>query len=258
MSAPVDPPAPPPVVETPPAAPETTPEPANLGPWAGDLAEYFGENAEAIAAADRYMREKVQPARTQFETETAPARELYKDLIENPETTLAEVVEELWGTEKAQQFATLFGEPEPASTPAVPDEVPEWAKPLVEREQAARDAELAAQGQAEYERVLAELQAAHTDLTDADMELIHPFMASASGDPEAAYAGYQAFKAAFVAEHGATPAVEPTPTPPPVLGAEGTAPSTPPVQKEYKTFDEAWDAWRAEEAAAPPPVVGSA
>ena len=265
MSAPINPPepaaVPAAVVEPAAVTPPAEPQP---GPWAADLATYFGENAEAIAAADRYMRERIQPRMTQLETESAPARELYRDLIAKPQETLAEVFGELFDDqpELIEKFGAIWGEPEdvpvePAAVTPPADDEPEWMRSAREREEAQREADAIKAGEEAYAEVLAELRAAHTDLTDADMDLIHPFMASAD-DPETAYAGYQKFKTEFAAAHGITPAeVTEAVTPPPVLGSEAAVAAAPPIAKEYKSFDDAWDAWRAEEAVSPPPVVGS-
>ncbi len=249
----------PPAVE--PAAPAVQP-----GPWAADLTEYFGDDAEAIAKADRYMREKVQPRITHLETDSAPARELYKDLLANPEETLSAVFEEIYGQDKAAEFAALLTPAEAAAVveaaatgAADADEIPTWAKPLVERDQAARDAELREQGEQEYAATLTSMRAAHTDLTDADMELIHPFMAAAGGDTDVAYAGYQSFKAQFAAANGAAPvAADAVADPPPVLGGPGAPAAAPPTAKTYR-WDELGDAiddFQAEQRAqTPPPVI---
>jgi hypothetical protein len=241
------------------------------GPWAADLEAVFEvlpeeHRAAAIAASDTYMREKVQPRITHLETETAPARELYKDLLADADTTLATVIDEVYGEETAAAFkALLDGGATPAEATAVVEavaegeEVPAWAKPLVEKHQAQTDAELREQQDAEYKEVLAELQTAHPDITDEDLTLIHPFMSAAGGDIERAYAGYTAYTEAFKARHGITPAEAAeaeTAEPPPVLGSEGAAAAPPPIEKVYKTFDEAWDDFAAERRAqAPPPVI---
>src|SRR5690606_30809787 len=122
-----------------------------------------------------------------------------------------------------------------------------------------RDAEARKAGEQAYQEDLDALQAAHPDLTDEDMELIHPFIAAADSDTEAAYAGYQQFVQQFKARHGITPAEaeEETPAPPPVLGGQAAAPPTPPGEKKYTSIDEAMDDFFAEKRATPPPVVGS-
>jgi hypothetical protein len=244
------------------AAVET--QPVQPGPWAADLAEYFGDNQEAIAAADRYMREKVQPRITHLETESAPARELWKDLNNDADTTLATVVEELYGEETAEKFKAIFAASdgsEQAAAAAVEaaqtDEVPEWAKPLLEKHETDRDAELREKQAAEYQEVLAEMRTAHPDLTDEDMDLIHPFMSAAEGDIERAYAGYKTYTDAFKARHGVTPAeAEETKSPPPVLNGEGSPAAEPPVEKQYKNIDEALDDFFNERRTqTPPPVI---
>jgi hypothetical protein len=253
------------VTPEPAAEPETATPEVQPGPWAADLAEYFGDNQEAIAAADRYMREKVQPRITHLETDSAPARELWKDLNENADETLASVVEELYGEETAAKFKAIFeaGDGSEASAAAAveaataaEDEVPAWAKPLLEKHEAETAAEMRERQQAEYQEVLAEMRAAHDDLTDEDMELIHPFMSAAEGDIERAYAGYKAYTDAFKARLGVTPTEPEKVDPPPVLGSEGAPAATPPVEKVYKSYDEAIDDYFAERRKqAPPPVI---
>lgn len=245
----------------------TPPAATQPGPWASDLDTYFGDDSEAKAAADRYMREMIQPRMTQLETESAPARELYKDLIASPQETLAEVFSELYEDqpELVAKFASIWGDDEPeveaaAATPPPAEDEPEWAKSARLREEAQRDADAVKAGEEAYHEVLAELREAHEELTDDDMELIHPFMASAP-DPESAYAGYKAWEAKFAAKNGGVTPAEAAAeavTAPPVLGSEAAVAATPPVARAYKDFDDAWDAWRAEEAVAAPPVVGSA
>ncbi len=247
-----------PVVEPPAAA-------VQPGPWAADLTEYFGDDAEAIAKADKYMREKVQPRITHLETESAPARELYKDLLANPEETLSAVFEELYGEEKGAEFAALLTPAQAAevvetvAAGAAEGDVPEWAKPLVEDHQARRDADLRKQGEDAYAATLAEMRTAHTDLTDADMELIHPFMHAAGGDPAVAYEGYKTFKTQFAAAAGVAPApAAPVAEPPPVLGGPGAPAAAPPTSKTYR-WDELGDAiddFQSEmRAQSPPPVL---
>lgn len=236
------------------AAPEpAAPAAPQPGPWSSDLEQYFQDEA-ARTAADRYMREKVQPRMTQLETETAPARELYNDLLQDPAQTLADLVTEVFGEDVGQKFTGLFGEETSAApeTPAEPAaEIPDWAKPIVEERERAK-------AEAEYNAALEQFKAAHQDLTDDDMELIHPFITATAGDLDAAYQGYSAWKERFTAAHGVTPQVDPTParTAPPVLGNQAAPAAAPPVEKNYKSIDEAMDDWFAEQKSAPP-VVGS-
>lgn len=279
MSAPVDPPDPAAAAVA--AAVAAVPPAVPASPWAADAAAYFGDNAEAIASFDRYMREKQQPYITELEGH--PGRELWKDLSNDAEGTLADVIGELYGEERpdiVEQFQALFADPaaaaaavvEPATTPAA-DEPPAWAQPLIERDQAQRDADARAAADNDYKQALTEMRAAHPELTDVDMGdgtaekpgLIHPFMAAASGDTEVAYAGYQAYLAQVKAMLGVAPtedekaaAAAAVAAAPPVLGGDGATAAAPPVTKEYKTFDDAWDDWQAERAQVAPPVVGSA
>ncbi len=255
-------PEPAPVVEAPaPVVEAPASEPANAGPWAADLSEYFGDNAEGIAAADRYLREKVQPRMTTLETEAKPALELLKDFQSQPQETFLDVFEEVYGEERASQFEVFLKNeaPAPEATkedgPALPPEVQEM---LAER-QATKDAEA-------YQEFLEGLKTTDTALTDDDIRFIHPFVQSANGDAEAAVAGYReyekAFEAKVLAKHNVTPAGEPAPPDAPAtLGADGTATVTPPgATKEYKTYDQlgdAFDDFIAEGRKAAPAPVGS-
>jgi hypothetical protein len=248
------------VVETP--APEPVVEaPTPTGPWAADAAEYFGDDTAAIANFDRYMREKQQPRVTELENH--PGRKLWNDFENNAEDTLAEVFAEIYedDEDKVAAFKGIFGE---TATPAevveatTPDgeAVPDWAKPLLA--EAAEKADLKARetSEAEYAADLATMRTAHADLTDADMELIHPFIAIA-GDLEEAYGAYAKFKSDFAAANGgATPEPEPTPEPPAVLGTTGAPAAVPPVAVEYRTISDAIDGWLDEKRTQqPPPVI---
>ena len=258
MGVPVDPPQPAAVVPEP--APVVTPPAA---PWAADAAAYFGDNADAIAGFDRYMREKQQPYITQLEESTKDARELWTDLNNDPATTARDLIASVYANDPdivAAYDAIFVAEPATSAEPATPppaDEIPEWAKPLVESHQEKVDREAKEAAAAEYATAKTELQKAHADLTDDDLGLIDPFVYGAGGDMEQAYAAYKAWQVkAGVAQ---TPAPE-VPATPPVLGSDGPS-ATPPLATQYTSYDQIGDAFKAYQqrvaaSATPPPVVG--
>lgn len=254
---------------TPPPAAVPTPEPvappAPAAPWAADATAYFGDNAEAIAGFDRYMREKQQPYITQLESSTADARELWTDLNADPASTARDLIASIYSDnpDVVAAYDAIFAEETAPPAAVEPDEIPEWAKPLVESHQEKVDRELREANAAGYEAAKTELRTAHPDLTDADMPLIDTFVAmpQIGGDMEAAYAAFTTYKQQFLAANGVVPTPPPTvPTPPPVLGTDGVA-ATPPLATQYKTYNQVGDALKsyfAREGAAsnPPPVVG--
>jgi hypothetical protein len=78
--------------------PPVVPEP-QAGPWASDLEAYIQDPA-ARAQADKFLREKIQPRTTKLEQESSqykPARELYDDLVNDPDNTLLAVATQLYG-----------------------------------------------------------------------------------------------------------------------------------------------------------------
>lgn len=242
------------------AVAEATPAEApvvNPGPWAADLNEYFGENAEAIAAADRYMREKVQPRMTELETGFKPARELYDDFTAQPQETLLDIIEELYGEERAQAFEKLLSA-EAAETPPAEDAettpLPPEVQALVDQDRERKQAE-------QYQQFTDAIKTEY-GLDDDDIALIHPHIVSASGDAEKAVASYRAYVAKFTAKHGVTPAeAEAAEAAPATLGADGTAVATPPgtakVYKDYSQLGDAVDDFLAANSKGAPSTVGA-
>lgn len=258
MAAPVDPPEP------------TTPPPAETqpGPWASDLAQYI-EDENARAAADRYLREKVQPRITQLEQAAAPAEasELWTDLNADPASTLNALIETVYGSDFAQQYAALFDggeEPETSPEPAAAATTTDAALAALSDEDRealawAREQRVESQNKAlasEYDQFKQGLKESH-GLEDDDLELIDPFLYGSADNPDLAIERYQAWKQRF-----GTPAETPAvPTPPPVLGGPGAAASTPPPATEYTKFDQLGDALKAhldrqKATTTPPPVIG--
>lgn len=247
--------------------PETQPQP---GPWSADLAEYF-DNEEALAAADRYMRERQQPRMTELEEGHNEWNRLLNDVRADPKAAVRSFVDELFGEDVASKFDGLFEE---ATTPAevetaaetveatgaqlTPEqqEALDWAR--AERQRRA-DEEARQQSETEYKSALDSMRAAHPDLTDDDMDAIHPFIGSAGGDTEVAYGMYQAFLGKLRQRLGvADPEPAPAPVAPPVLGSEAAPAAVPPTKTEYKTWadmDRALTDWQNEQRAGDPPPV---
>jgi hypothetical protein len=233
-------------------------------PWEEDATAYFGDNAEALDAFHRYMTEKQQPYVTQLEEGSKDARELWTDLNTDSETTLRDLVSSVYRDqpEVVAAYEAIFAEEAAeAAEPVVAEaDIPEWAKPVVAREQATRDAEIAASLAADYATLKDEVKAEH-GLSDVDMTLIDPFMMITNNDGEAAVAALKKFQAAFLAAHGVEATAATVAAPPPVLGTEGSTAAAPPAKTPYQTYNQMGDAlkdYQARQAASatPPPVVG--
>jgi hypothetical protein len=232
-----------------PAAP--APPPADA-PWSADLRAYLGDNDEALAAADRYMREKVQPRITQLEQTDAPAQRLYKDLTDpaKVDLTVAAVVQQVYGEDVAEKFVALFGDGEeltPEATAAAVQTAQE-AQPEVDPEDQARQEWIDEQrareqreaDDREYNEQLDQIIAEpEFKLQERDRDLLAPFMASSDTVGEVV-AKYHAYVATFQQAHGITPAEanEGQPPAPPTLGSEGAPAATPPVAAKYEKWED--------------------
>lgn len=238
------------------SAPEAVaPAQPGPGPWAGDFAEYFGENQEVRTAADRYMREKVQPHITELEQH--PSRQLYADMLEDFEGTVAGLLGEVYDEDTQNAFVEWMaervegGEP-PAEQPAAAaaeaqpqrspedQELLEWARQKRQQEQ-----ETAAQAEASehYKTELARVKQLPGGETIID-ELFYPFVAAADGDLDAALEGWKKYGGDLRAKFG-IPEPEPKPAPH-VLGGDGPPSGTPPTEKKYESLDDALDDTLAE------------
>lgn len=245
-----------PVVD-PPAAAETSAPPA--GPWANDLATHF-EDETVRSQVDTFLRETVQPYSTKLEQQLAglkPAEQLYADLVDNPSDTYLALTEELFGEAGAKaiqdQLTTLFGDPE---EPIVPD--PAVTPPTINPEdQEAIDWAKQQATQQAYDAEFGRIKGANPDVPAEDWELFHPFVASASGDFDAAAQGFNAWRGQVEQRYKpAEPPPPPDPAAPAVVGDTPTPPA-PPVQRDYRNIDDAVDDFFNEQRAAAPPVVGS-
>ena len=244
-----------------------TPQP---GPWAADLAEYF-QDEEALAAADRYMREKQQPRMTELEQGHKQWNDLLESVRQDPRGEMKSMMDELFGADVADRFDTLFEDAAPAEAAKAVEQVAEaagaqlsqeqqdlldWAKA---KRQAEADEATRASQQSEYDQAKAGMREAHPDLSDEDMELIDPFIGAAGGDTERAYSIWQSYQSKFRERHGvAAPEPAPTPEAPAVLGDQAATAATPPVDKKYTKWgdiDAAFDDWQNEQRAGDPPPV---
>lgn len=231
-----------------PAAPPVAPEPGP-GPWSADLAAYI-EDETARQAADRYLREKVQPRITELEQGTAQARALWDDLLADPQQTLTDVIADIYGDEVAAALPDLLS--------GIPDEeeapVPEPTEaPLPEHIQQMYEQFTADQQQRAYETELARVKAANPDLVDS---LFHPFVVSTEGDFDRAVEAYKAFEDQARQRYGQAPPA--APDAPAVVGTTGQGAAAPPTTKQYASIDEALEDTLADlrRAAAPPTVGG--
>lgn len=252
-----DPAAATPAVATPPAVPDS--------PWAADAAAYFGDNAEALAALDRYMREKQQPYVTQLESSSAEAREYYNDLLNDTDNTLRTLISQRYGDELANAFDGLFAEEESTPPPPPPTEptaaevaaMSDEDRELLEWARGKRDAEQVDKQAAAYQQFKDGLKESH-GLDDDDLGLIDPFIYQSPEDPDKAVAAYKAWRSKALPETAGE--VDETKPPPPPLG-DGATSATPPLAKQYTRYGQMGDALKdflARDAASstPPPVVG--
>ncbi len=255
-----------------PPEPAATPQP---GPWTDDIRTALGEDhAAAFDAVDSYMRENVQPRITQLEEGSAPARELWTDLQNDPDQALLDLVAARYGDEFVPNFQALFeqdaqdGADARAATTqedAAQEEEERKATPLSAEQQELLDwaqtkraEEQRAAGASEYEAFKAGLGTKHS-LTERDLSLLDPFIYASPDDGDAAVSAYKAWlTAAGVQPEVVVPVV---PEPPAVLGSEAAPGATPPVAPQYTKFSQLDDAvgdFMAEQRASstPPPVLG--
>lgn len=275
------PPAAPPAAEAPPAAPtQVTPQapaapappaaPTNPGPWAADLERFFPDEPSR-QAADRFMREYVQPSRTQFEQEVAPMRELYQDLVTNPRETLAAIAGELFADEQseyhdaslAEQLAGIFGGEQQPEAPVTPPagEVDQLTLDRLPPEVREMYEEHAAQKQtAEYNRVVDGFIEQSEVLTPEDKNALGPWISATGGDLQQAEQAYLNYKQQLLQQAGVQPQAEPTP-PAPVIGGQAVTPAgAPPSTQQYtrwEDLDKAVDDYSAEQRRGPVPPVGA-
>lgn len=215
-------------------------------PWSKDLESAFAD-PEIRAQVDAYLRNTVQPHVTKLEQSSRDALALYNDLT-NPETAAQAYVsisQELFGDEAADRLIASLNldVDEDESTEEEPDDLE------------AMKAEWLAEKQAKaYREALDELKQAKGLGDEFVEDLFHPFVASAGGDLEAAYAQYENYYDRFKSMFGEPKLSDEVPVPPPTLGS---APASAPTQKQYTSTRAAIDDMFADMAAGPPPTIGA-
>ena len=246
---------------------QTESTPAQSGPWAADLEQYF-ETDEARQAADRYMREKVQPYVTGVESQAKPALELYSDLQENPGATYLELTTDLFGDEAAKAITAYleqaYGEEEvrgevtpPANTEAQPQETGKVDDPRIQEMLTDWEDQ---RNERLYNAELERLSREHPDVTIHD-DLFRHHVVMNDGDMDEAFKSYNEFVQNAASILGLQKG-EQVPGAPPVLGSGVQAGSTPPpTEKNYDgDYGAAIQDWAAEQNAVGqsiiPPVPG--
>lgn len=240
------------------------------GPWADQLASTF-EDQQVREQVDAFLRGNVQPYVTQLEQSRNPdADALYQALNDSPGETFLAISSELWGDDAAEAIREALvaqsGDetPPPAETPPAADTQQNAAAPappaagLDPRVERVVTSFEETERQRQYTDALAAFkQDGHSDVVD---ELFAPFVATAGGDFDTAYAGYTKWLADFKSTAGVpadnveTPAV---PEAPQVLGSDSQATTAPPVTKQYGSLDEAIDDFMSENRSSAPTPVGS-
>lgn len=244
------------------------------GPWADSLNTRF-EDPEIRQTVDAFLREDVQPYVTRLEqSRNSDAEQLYAELQEKPGQTYLAISEELFGAEVSQKVQDLllssFGGSEgdgddlpPEVTPGAPVVPAEGDSldPRVERMVKAFEAQ---ENQRAYDAELARIKAkaATEGKPEVIDELIHPFV-MATGDFDKALEGYSKYYNQFRQQFSgpqdaaALAAAAAANQPPPVIGSDAVGTTTPPVQTQHASIDDALDAFFDEQKTPPPAPVGS-
>lgn len=253
-------------------------------PWDQDLAGTFEDEAVRNQVSD-FLGEHVQPYVTRLEQDSRPNRDatrLWEGFAETPVQTYVQVSRELFGDEVADRVAATLqgeegGEPTPApdtqtTTPDTQTITPpegqtddgpipfEKLPPNVQEAVAKQEAE---EQRAAYYEEVDRVTKEHADALpkndegepQLNVDLFHPFVVAADGDFDQAWASFEQFYTNAKKEWGAPQEGE---TPPPAIDSQTRdASTTPPQEVEYKSLDEAMDAW-FDEQKSPPPTVGAA
>ena len=238
-----------------PTAPAPVPSPAGDTPWATDLAA-LGLDDTGRSAVDQYLRTKVQPHTTKLEqdlAQSAPARELFTDLQEDPEGTFMAVAEQLFEGADPNALRAALGLPPEVAEPVAPVAAPVVAEdPLLAE---IREERAAAAREKQWNESMAPIRAADPTIKD---EIFAPFVVATDADFEAAHEAYKAHVAELRAAAG-IPADVPIVVPPPGVLGTGDAPGVvpQPIAPKYGSIDEAFDATMDEirAAKAAPTVV---
>lgn len=241
-----------PTADAAPATPEPTSEPeaAPAGPWSKDLESTFAD--EAIRGqVDAFLRSTVQPHVTRLETQTKDlqnAGALLHDLQENPAETYLAITSELWGKDAAEQVRTALLAQAGESTEPEQETLAQTTA-LDPRIQEIIDERETQKNQAAYDEQIGQLQLGKHE------ELFHPLVIAHGGDIAAAYAAWPGYlEKVREAAGGGTVTPEEVPDPPAVIGSDGQTPAAPPTRQDYKSIDEAMDAFFEEQKSTPQPV----
>jgi len=227
------------------------------GPWTTAVQQAFSDDPVLAARVGQFMTTHYQPYVTRLENERASgqqAQEFYNAFQADPGEAFLSLAEDMFGEEGVSSIVNALQD-EPEETAIVPENEPapqyaqlspedaeliEWARGLREERQEESQHNTYLQDKSAF---LADEARKHIDA-----ELFDPFVAANDGDWEKAATAYEAFHNKFA------PPAEPDPAAPATL--PGSAP-TPQVEQKYSTFDDAWDAFEAEQRAlkpAPPTV----
>jgi hypothetical protein len=245
---PAAPPQPASATATPAAPPQPAPPSQGNTPWANDLNQAFTDEAQR-AAVDQFLRSNVQPYVTKLEQDSRDALDLYNDLQGDQRAQAhIDVTRDLYGDEAAQNiqdYLELLAANPPEPSPAAPPQRDPEVQALIDRDKARQE-------KADYDQEFARVAAANEDLgLDPAKDYLKPFVAE-TGDFDEAVVQYRAWVEQLRAQYAPpTPAPDPAaqPAAPATLGTEGDGSTAPPVQKEYKSVNEAIDAFVEEERA---------
>jgi hypothetical protein len=205
------------------------------GPWSADLESTFTDPV-IRQQVDGFLREKVQPYTTKLEQELAPAKSLWDDFHSKPRETFLEVATDIYGEDGAKALAEYLDSQSDGGDAAAQALVEEAGgvqpTPRDPEVQAIIDERNEARDKAAFRADFEAVKAAHPEV-DLDFDLFVPHVA-AHGDYETAVASYVAQEARVAARLApADPNAAPAPTPPPVVGAGASGPTTPPQAKQY-------------------------
>ena len=237
------------------SSPETTQDTSQGGgPWMKELEARFSDPAQRTEF-DGFLREHVQPYVTRLEQSQNPdASQLYEDLTSNPGATYLELTEELFGEDAAQAVIdALQGDGQIEESDDDYEESDEFSEaPQDPRVEAMLNDWESTRLSDAYDSEMERITSANPDV---EPDLFHPFVAGADGDFDVALEGYNVWSTQFAERFGRLPSESDIPDAPQVMGEEGSV-STPPVQKDYKSIDDAIEDFMAEKRTAPN-TVGS-
>jgi hypothetical protein len=258
-------------------------------PWDSDLETAFEDEAQRQAVSE-FLSGNIQPYITKLEQEGKENRDanlLWEQYHEKPVETSVQVVEELFGKDKAEAFADLLQGVEEAQEAA---EKPDEEKPVEPGDDTTEGKQGNQVTQVEFDQLPPEVQEVvsreqqesqrkayyaeidrikteHSDELPKDAEgnpvlnadTFHPFVISADGNFDAAYEGFTKWLDEARQTFGLTgqePSTDGQTTPPPTIDSRTRdASAAPPTVKTGQTLDDAMDEM-FNELKSPPPTVG--